>query len=79
MIRTIERHHDCVIQKVFNLGGRLIAYQAGKPGDAASITRCSSLSEARSAIGVKITPPTVKTKPKSEYPQNQKGYDPSRR
>lgn len=33
-----------------------------------------SLSSARTRLGVHIEPPAGKTKPKSAYPQNQKGY-----
>jgi hypothetical protein len=79
MIRTIEHHQDQVIQKVFDHRGNLVRYQAGRPGDAASITTCSTLSEARASLGVTITPPQILTKPKSENPQNQKGYSANRR
>lgn len=79
MIRTIEKHQDQVIQKVFDPKGNLLRYQAGRIGDAASITTCSTLNEARASIGVSITPPQILTKPKSSNPQNQKGYSASRR
>lgn len=79
MLRTIEKYGDAVIQKVYSAKGDVIAYQAGIPGDASSITRCSSLAEARDVIGVHINPPQFLTKPKSECPQNQKGYRADRR
>ena len=79
MIRTIEKHHNCVIQKVFGPKGNLLRYQAGIIGDASTLTACSTLSEARASIGISINPPSIQTKPKSEYVQNQKGYDPHRR
>ncbi len=79
MLRTIEKHHNCVIQKVYNTNGSLIAYQAGVVGDASTITRCSTLAEARNTIGVVIIHPTIHTKPKMENPQNQRGYNPTRR
>lgn len=79
MIRTIEKHHDCVIQKVFTPHGKLVTYQAGRLGDASSITQCSTLAEARKAIGVEIQHPTKTTKPKLDNPQNQKGYSAPRR
>ena len=79
MLRTIEKHQNCVIQKVYKANGEMIAYQAGIIGDASSITRCSTLAEARRTIGVVITPPSIHTKPKMENPQNQKGYSAQRR
>lgn len=79
MLRTIEKYGEIVIQKVYSDQGDLIAYQAGKPGDFYSITRCSSLAEARRAIGVQLNPPSIMTKPKMENLQNQKGYKPDRR
>lgn len=74
MLRTIENYGEKVIQKVCKPNGTVIRYQAGKPGDAMSMTICSSLSEARASIGIKITPPSILTKPKMDNPQNQKGY-----
>jgi hypothetical protein len=72
MLRTIEHHDDLVIQKVFTPKGKLIRYQAGKIGTL--LTACSTLSEARAAIGVEIHPPAKVTAPKMSNPQNQKGY-----
>lgn len=79
MLRTIEKYGDVVIQKVYSNSGDVIAYQAGIPGDVKTITRCSSLAEARDAIGVHINPPQSVTKPKMANPQNQKGYRADRR
>ena len=74
MLKTIEKHAVFEIQKVYDQHGKLMRYQAGIPGDTPHMVVCSTLSEARNAIGVHITPPAKITKPKSECPQNQKGY-----
>ena len=57
MIRTIEKYGDRVIQKVLKPNGEVIRYQAGKPGDALSITICSTLTAARQALGINPHPP----------------------
>jgi hypothetical protein len=74
MLRTIERHGELEIQKVYDQHGHLTRYQAGKPGDTPRMIPCRTLTEARAAIGVQLTAPVKTTKPKSECPQNQKGY-----
>jgi hypothetical protein len=79
MLRTIEKHGNAVIQKVFDVRGNLLRYQAGIPNNGKILTACSTLSEARKVLGVQITPPTKTTKPKMANPQNQKGYNPHRR
>lgn len=79
MIRTIEVHSSGIIQKVLKPNGELIGYQAGLAGNARTLTRCSTLAEARTILGIEIKPPTKVTKPKMTNPQNQKGYSPHRR
>lgn len=49
MIRIIDRKDETVVQKVQSPFGKFIGYQYGIPGQ--GMTRCSTLSEARKAIG----------------------------
>lgn len=49
MIRIIDRKDDQVVQKIVSPYGKFLRYQAGIPGQ--RMTECSTLSEARKAIG----------------------------
>ena len=49
MIRIIDRVEEKVVQKIVSPSGKLLRYQYGIPGK--GMTECSTLSEARAAIG----------------------------
>lgn len=49
MIRIIDRKDETVVQKVQSPFGKFLRYQYGVPGQ--GMTECSTLTEARKAIG----------------------------
>lgn len=82
MLRTIDRHNGIALQKVTTPHGKLIRFQLvheSSLGDTSQVQHFPTLSAARQAGGWPGTPRAITNKPKTAYPQNQKGYDPHRR
>lgn len=55
MIRVVDKHGLHEVQKVTKSNGKMVAYQAGIPGDYGTIQRFPTLYAARAFVG--IVPP----------------------
>lgn len=75
MLRTVDKINGADIQKVTTPKGKCLGYQAVKTvGDADGVQRFANLTAARLALGGHTVKTVKLTTPKSECPQNQKGY-----
>lgn len=76
----VEKVNGHIIQKVVNQKGELVRYQTvkdGFAGDTNAVHPTDTLTGARALAGYTLPKFVVEnpTKPKSSYPQNQKGYN----
>ena len=82
MLRTIDRHNGIALQKVTTPQGNLIRFQLvheSSLGDTSKVQQFQSLSAARQAGGWPPCQVAATTKPKTAYPQNNKGFRADRR
>jgi hypothetical protein len=75
MLRTVDKVNGVEIQKVTTPTGKCLGFQAVRTaGDASGVERFPNLTAARKALGGHTVKTVKLTTPKSECPQNQKGY-----
>jgi hypothetical protein len=82
MLRTIDRHNGVALQKVTTPNGKLLRFQLvheAALGNTEAVRHFQSLSAARQAGGWPPCQVAATTKPKTAYPQNNKGFRADRR
>lgn len=77
MLHVIDKVNGHIIQKITKADGSLVRYQTvheNDVGNTPKVQTAGTLLQARILAGWQEKLPEFVTKPKSQYPQNQKGY-----